>query len=291
MLRSYTLSNAPAGPQYRITVKREPLGLVSGFLHDSVAIGDLLEVAAPQGTFYLPTESRKPVVLLSGGVGITPMLSMVEAIAQEAAPREVWFIHGSRREDLQPLRRYLRNLSQAHAHVRVHTHHSEPGADERPGDEYDAVGQVDLTFLRTHLPHRDFDFYLCGPASFMETLYDGLRDWGVADDAIHYEYFGAGKTLQTQERIETPAEIFWNIALTRSGRHLNWTGEHPSLLALMEAHQIDMPYSCRVGTCLSCSTECLSGQISYDPVPLAEPFDGDILLCCARPQSDLVLNC
>lgn len=301
VLRSYTLSAAPGHPYYRITVKREGSatqpGLVSGFLHGRVQVGDTLSVAAPQGDFFLPATSRRAVVLVSGGVGITPMLSMVEAITSEPNPREVWFLHSSINEDVQPMRRYLQNLSLVHPNVRVHIHHSRPAHWETPGQEYNAIGQLDLAFLQKYLPANDANFYLCGPAAFMESLYDGLWTWGVADEYIFYEYFGAGKSL----RPSTGANSFSSlptpfrrptaqIDLARSGRSLYWQDGDVSLLALLEANGVYLPNSCRQGTCMTCSTSLVSGQVRYEPIPMAEPFDGDILVCCAQPESDLVLD-
>ncbi len=296
VLRSYTLSSAPHQPFYRITVKREGAvaqpGLVSGFLHDSVQVDDTLWVSAPQGDFFLPTASRRPIVLLSGGVGITPMLSMLAAIASEPNPRQVWFLHGSVNEDVQPMRRYLQNLADIHAHIEAHIHHSQPADWETLGKEYDVLGQLDVAFLQHYLPSHEADFYLCGPAGFMETLYNGLRSWGVADEAIFYEYFGTGKSLRPavlRQPTDSIADAF-TIMLKQSGRSLPWNSSHKNLLSLLEANAISVPSSCRQGTCTTCSTGLVSGRISYEPEPLAEPFDGDILVCCARPESDLVLD-
>ncbi len=290
LLRSYTLSEAPGHPHYRITVKREGTGLVSGFLHDMVKVGDVVFAAQPQGDFYLPLASRRPVVLLSAGVGITPMLSMVEAIAQEPAPREVWFLHGSRNERGQAMRQYLRNLALAHPKIQVHFHHSQPDAWETAGQEYDAVGRLDVAFLQRQLPSPDADFYLCGPPAFIETLYEGLRTWGIADERLFYEYFGAGKSLRPPTGTALFSATAYTVGLARSGRRLAWTGAEASLLDLLEAHAVYPPSSCRQGTCLTCSTGLVSGEIGYEPEPLAEPFDGDILVCCAQPHSDLILD-
>ncbi|GAB3219938.1 2Fe-2S iron-sulfur cluster-binding protein [Spirosoma arcticum] len=296
VLRSYTLSAAPGQSFYRITIKREGSvtepGLVSGFLHDQVEVGDILSVAAPKGNFILSAVSRRPVVLLSGGVGITPMLSMIETIAQEPNPRFVWFLHSSLNEQVQPMGQRLRKLALVHPHIRMHIHHSQPTPWETPGQEYDAIGQLDLAFLRSYLLDHDADFYLCGPAGFMEALYDGLRTWGVPDEHIFYEYFGEGKSLSPSPRADFSNSLAttFRVELARSGQVLRWQNSTDSLLDLLEANAIYLPNNCRQGTCMTCSTGLVSGQVRYKPEPLAEPFEGDILVCCARPESDLVLD-
>lgn len=302
--RPYTLSSAPHQPYYRITVKREtpisPSGGMSAYLHDQVGVGDTLQISAPMGDFIWSAPETKPVVLLSGGVGITPMLSIVEAILAADSQQEIWFLHGSIDADVQPMHGYLRQLSARRANVRVHLHHSEPTADEVLGEHYDTLGRIDLAFLKRQLPHAHFTYYLCGPPAFMDDLRTGLQAWGVADEAIHVEYFSSGplqeKTPNGGLREKANGEAgqasnqAYRIELSRTGSRFNWDTTKSSLLEQLEAVGVYPPSSCRTGTCLSCSTDLLSGHIAYDPEPFAEPFEGQILLCCARPESDLVLD-
>jgi ferredoxin-NADP reductase len=300
IIRPYTLSSAPGQPYYRITVKREDghsqPGIVSGFLHDHVQQGDTLWISEPQGTFVLPEDSRRPVILISAGVGITPMLSMVETIAAEPDPRKVWIFHSSKNKRLRPMAEMLRTLADNHDHIRVYIHHSMPSDDEIAGDDYDAAGRIDLDFLKKHLPDHNADFYLCGPESFIQNISDGLLSWGVSKQQIAFEYFNRAandKQLSATENKDWKKEPELNdmrVSLTQSRRSLLWDHSYGSLLDLLEANEIFPPSSCRMGTCMSCSTGLLSGEISYEPEPLAEPFEGDILLCCARPQTDLQLD-
>lgn len=297
--RSYTLSTAPGQDHYRITVKREGTtshpGLASSFLHDHVQPGDTLWISEPGGGFTLPKESRRPVVLLSAGVGITPMLSMLETIAEEPDPRQVWFIHGSRNAGEQPMSAWLRLLARTHAHIRVSIHHSQASATEIPGNDYDAMGRIDLDFLQRHLTDLNADFYICGPASFVKTLSDGLKAWGMSDPQLFCTYFsgnentdlafGQSAPIFIEEDLDKP-----KISLKQSGRSFAWADGYGNLLNLLEKHDIYPPSSCREGACMSCSTPMISGAISYDPEPFGEPFEGEILLCCARPETDIELD-
>lgn len=294
--RPYTLSSAPGQHQYRITVKREE-GIVSSFLHDHVKPGDTLWISEPMGKFVLPKNSRKPVVLISAGVGITPMISMVEAIADEPDPRQVWLFHGSKNKQVRPMAELLKTLSDKHDNIRVHMHHSRPADDEIAGIDYDAIGRIELNFLKNHLPDYDADYYLCGPATFIETLSDGLRSLGISDEQIFSEYFGRVAIDKIPDNTDEndnfvkeqkPAEI--RISLMQSEQSFAWNNSYGSILDLLEANGIFPPSSCRLGTCMSCCTGLLAGAVSYQPEPLAEPFEGDILLCCAKPQTNLELD-
>lgn len=300
LTRPYTLSSAPGQSHYRITVKWEGghsrSGLASSFLHDHVHPGDTLWISEPQGTFVLPKTSRRPVVLISAGVGITPMLSMIETIALEHNPRTVWVFHGSKNKEVQPMGQRLKTLAGEHENIRVSIHHSQPSDSDVVGIDYDRIGRIDLDFLKRSLPDLDADFYLCGPSAFIQTLSDGLRFHGVPDSGIAYEYFGAvptnvlSKTIPelTSEKKQELSPI--RVSLANSNQTFLWSDSYGSILELLEANEIFPPSSCRLGTCMSCSTGLLSGTVTYEPEPLAEPFDGDILLCCARPQTDLQLD-
>jgi hypothetical protein len=298
VLRSYTLSAAPGQPYYRITVKREQReGLASTFLHDRVQPGDTVWISEPQGKFVLPADFRRPVVLLSAGVGITPMMSMLEAIAQETNPRQVWFFHGSRNSEVQPMSQEIRTLAREHSHIKVFIHHSQPTDREIIGEDYDTMGRIDLDFLKRHLPNKEADFYLCGPSSFVKILSDGLKSWCVMDSQLAYEYFSPVQSMaiSDQETEGISVEVSTNtstnrVSLIRSEQSFVWSETYGSILDLLESQGIFPPSSCRQGTCLSCSTSLLSGSVHYAPEPFAEPFDGDILLCCAQPQTDIELD-
>ncbi|OJV21784.1 MAG: hypothetical protein BGO21_24760 [Dyadobacter sp. 50-39] len=299
--RSYTLSGVPGQKLYRITVKREGTpdqpGIASSFLHDHVDIGDTIWISEPLGGFALQKDSRRPVVLLSAGVGITPMLGMLEAIAEEPDPRQVWFVHGSRNAGEQPMLAWLRSLARTQAHIRVSIHHSQPSPSEIIGVDYDALGRIDLDFLKQNSSPANSDFYICGPASFVKTLADGLRSLGIADSRLFCTYFSGNdnNVLPNQQTApifieEDLAGAVPTISLTQSGRSFSWADGYGNLLNLLEKHDIYPPSSCREGTCMSCSTRMISGTVIYDPEPFGDPFEGEILLCCARPETDITLD-
>jgi ferredoxin-NADP reductase len=301
ILRSYTLSGASGKDYYRITVKREGTlsqpGLASSFLHDDVQPGDTILISEPQGRFVLLKDSRRPVVLLSAGVGITPMVSMLETIAQESGPRNVWFFHGSRNAEHQPMGECLRKLAREHSNIQLFIHHSQPSETEQIGLEYDGIGRIDLDFIKQVLPGYDVDFYLCGPRSFVEILSAGLKSWGVQDSQIAFSYFTAVESNNLSDQNSDLISIepkqgfaIKKVTLTRSAKSFIWDETCGSLLDLLEKHDIFPPSSCREGTCMSCSTSMTSGTVSYEPEPFGEPFEGEILLCCARPETDIELD-
>lgn len=299
--RSYTLSDAPGHDYYRITVKRQGTrdqpGLASSFLHDHIDIGDTIWISEPLGGFALKAQERRPVVLLSAGVGITPMLSMLEAIAAEPDPRQVSFVHGSRNAGEQPMSARLRSLARMHAHIRVSIHHSQASATEIPGEDYDTIGRIDLDFLQWHLTDLDADFYICGPASFVRTLVNGLKSRGISDSQLFCAYFSGNENAVPAFQQSTPIFVEEDlniltrtVSLTQSGRSFAWADGYGNLLNLLEKHDIYPMSSCREGTCMSCSTRMISGTVTYDPEPFGDPFEGEILLCCARPETDIELD-
>ena len=195
VLRTYTLSDAPGGDGYRISVKREADGTVSRHLHDHVAPGSRLMTAAPRGSFTLAPGDR-PVVLLSAGVGITPMIAMLNQIAADGADRPVWFLHGARDGREHAFGAHVRKIAARFPKITAHVRYSRPGPNDRQGIDYDSTGHVDTDLLQSLLPFGDYDFYLCGPGPFMESVYRGLRALNVAEDRIHYEFFGPATVLK-----------------------------------------------------------------------------------------------
>lgn len=188
--RTYSLSSRPADNVYRITVKREPHGLVSRYLHDHVDVGHIIGARAPRGDFILAHEGSRPIVLVSAGVGLTPMVSMLHELVESAAGRTVWFVHGTRDGRHHPLANEVRRAADATAHLRVHVAYSRPRADDVEGYDYHSAGRVDATLLEELVPGRDADYYLCGPTGFMAAIRQQLEERDVAGDCIHAESFG-----------------------------------------------------------------------------------------------------
>ncbi|HWH19774.1 MAG TPA: MOSC and FAD-binding oxidoreductase domain-containing protein [Solirubrobacterales bacterium] len=296
-LRSYSLSSAPGAAAYRISVKRD--GVVSSYLHDHVAAGATLEVAAPRGTFAL-ADSPLPVVLISAGVGATPVLAMLAGLARAGCKAPVWWIHAchdAAEHAFGPeVDRLLTELPDPHRLVLYG--HGDPPAASANGT-FDGVGRLTPSRLAEVGLPTEADYYLCGPSAFMEDLNSGLASAGVAPDHLHSELFGSRQVLASgvvatdRPPPHQPAGDPGTgplVSFARSGLSVAWAPEHGSLLELAEACDVPADFGCRTGVCHSCKTGILSGRIDYSPEPLEEPEEGTVLLCCSRPTEPIALD-
>lgn len=297
LLRSYSLSDAPAEDHYRITVKQEENGEASRYLHQHARVGDLLEVSAPRGAFTL-APGDGPVVLLGAGVGITPLLAMLHTLAANATTRPVWWCYGARNAADHPFASESSRLLQRIPGSRRYVVYSRPADSEIPGDRFDARGHLDVEALRRLNVPRDSDFYLCGPASFLRDLKSGLANWGVPPGHVHTEVFGAGENVtpgitESPPRAhlpEGPAGRGPGISFVRSELSVRWDPRFKSLLELAEACDVPVRWSCRTGVCHTCEVALISGGVSYLPDPLELPATGNLLICCAQPVEDVVID-
>jgi ferredoxin-NADP reductase/MOSC domain-containing protein YiiM len=298
ILRSYSLSGPPNADRYRISVKAEPHGIASSYLNTQLRLGEVLDVSAPRGAFTLQAGDR-PTVLLSAGVGITPVLAMLHALAATATPRPVWWIHGARSSLDHPFAQEVRDLLAHLPQARSHVRYSRPDATDRLGVDFDAAGRLTVTVLEELGVPRDADFYLCGPAAFLEEFVAGLGGWGVARDRVHTEIFGSGKSStpgvkEAPRRLpHAPAGLPGTgprISFARAGLTVTWDPKFQSLLELAEACDVPVRWACRTGVCHSCECGLVSGSVTYDPEPLEPPAEGNLLICCARPWGDLVVD-
>jgi ferredoxin-NADP reductase/MOSC domain-containing protein YiiM/ferredoxin len=298
LLRSYSLSGAPSGERYRISVKRERHGAAGAYIDTRVQAGDILDVSAPRGSFTL-RQGERPVVLVSAGIGATPVLAMLHALAVEQTRREIWWIHGARNSSEHPfaaeVRELLKTLPGSHSHIR----YSAPKPTDRPTIDFDRVGRVGAHVFEEIGVRPDADFYICGPAAFMSGLVDGLAGWGVARDRLHTENFGSdpSKTpgiAAVPRRPPHPpgeaAEVGPLISFTRSNLAVHWGSAFHSLLELAEACDVPVRWSCRTGVCHNCETGLISGSVIYRPDPVEPPAEGNLLICCSQPQGDIALD-
>jgi ferredoxin-NADP reductase/MOSC domain-containing protein YiiM len=299
LLRSYSLSGEPAAERYRVSVKREPHGAASAYIDDNLQIGSTVEASAARGNFVL-RPGNDPVVLLSAGIGVTPVLAMLHALARTMREREVWWLYGARNRREHPFaeeaRALLAEMPRGHARI----FYSAPAADDRLASDVDAVGHLNADVLRALDVPRDADFYICGPAAFMRDLSAGLTAWGVASNRIHTEMFGSGRPMtpglvsepQRAPHMPSPASTAGPlVTFSRAGLEVRWgAGEYPSLLELAEACDIPVRWSCRTGVCHTCETGLVSGAVTYEPNPLDPPAEGNTLICCSRPHGDVVLD-
>ena len=299
--RTYTISNAPNGQYYRLSIKREaasnpevPPGLSSNYIHDHIQEGSKICGLTPRGQFILEESSIRPVVLLSAGVGITPMISMLEEIANEDATcgghRKVWFVHGAISSKEHAFNDHVRQITADWQSASVHIAYSNPADTDVLGRDYDSQGRISVDLLKSLLPFDDYDFYFCGPAAFMESIYKDLKKLNVPDHRIHYEFFGPGASLLKNEPGENPGLVgdlenqeAVTVRFEKSDKEVMWDPSQGTLLDLAEKQGLKPAYSCRSGVCATCSTRIIEGDVGYVDPPLAETEDGHALICCSYP--------
>jgi ferredoxin-NADP reductase/MOSC domain-containing protein YiiM len=299
VLRSYSMSGRPGKGMYRISVKRAA-GAGSRYLHDRVRAGDLLQVSAPRGSFTLAS-GDKPVVLLSAGIGATPVLAMLHSLADGAANsmREVWWCYGTRNGTEHPFATEVRNLVRNLPHSHVFVAYSEPEDSDQSGKDYDVSGRLTLSSLQ-HIPiPKEADFYLCGPPAFLADFTADLKSWGVPNSCIHSEVFGAESSMTPG--IASTAAISPHppagsvgagpkVSFTRSGLTVLWDSRCASLLEFAEACDIPVRWACRMGVCHTCESGLIDGRVSYAPEPLDRPAEGSVLICCSSPLTAIELD-
>jgi ferredoxin-NADP reductase/MOSC domain-containing protein YiiM len=298
LLRSYSLSGRPGADSYRVSVKREPHGAGSQFMHTQVRVGDTLEVAAPRGSFLL-RPGTAPVLLISAGVGATPVLAMLHALASDRSSRDIWWLHGARNRAEEPFadesRRLLGGLPSGHRYVC----YSRPAPDDAQGRDYQLAGRLSPCVLgELGLPHAA-DAYICGPTPFMAEVSAALVAMGIDGARIRTEIFGAAAAT-TPGIAPTPARpphpppgeppAGTAVAFARSGLTVHWDPGFASLLEFAEACDVPVRWSCRTGVCHTCETAVMSGAVDYAPDPVEAPAEGSVLICCSQPAGDLVLD-
>ncbi|MGI8712716.1 MAG: MOSC domain-containing protein [Solirubrobacteraceae bacterium] len=298
LIRTYSLSAIPGEDGYRISVKLEANGAGSRFLHEHVHEGDLIDTAAPRGDFLMRDQQR-PVALVSAGVGVTPVLAMLQSLVQAQSTRDVWWVHGARNgaeHAFGPeVDRLLSSLPDTHRLIT----YSRPAAGELPGATFDTTGRVDAAMVQAAEIPVDADYYLCGPGGFMQNLSAGLAARGVPPEQIAMEVFGAaaatapgvtdGHRRQPHQPAGAPADGP-AVTFSRSSLTVAWDPGYASLLELAEACDVPVSFGCRIGVCHSCETGILTGDVSYSTAPLEPPAEGRILVCCAQPRSELALE-
>jgi ferredoxin-NADP reductase/MOSC domain-containing protein YiiM len=292
LLRSYSLA-APADERgYRIGVKRENGGVGSAFLHDRVGEGDVLEVGAPRGDFTLDVDGAGPVVLLSAGVGVTPVLAMLGALARTGSERAVWWAHGARNGAGHAFASEASELLSRLPAARSHVRYSRPQPADRIGVDYDAAGRIDLDALLALGVPREAAFYLCGPSAFLRELTSALLAWGVEPARVHREVFGPEPREDAPDPHPPPGPPGKGpeVAFSRSALTIAWDDRYGSLLELAEACDVPADWSCRTGVCHRCESGLVDGAVDYGPEPLDDPAPGQVLLCCSRPRGPVTID-
>ncbi|TVO77821.1 2Fe-2S iron-sulfur cluster-binding protein [Sedimenticola selenatireducens] len=301
VIRCYSLSDNYHPDYYRVSIKRVPSpdnrpelspGVSSNYFHDHVEEGARLQIRAPSGHFHLIEEEALPVVLIGGGIGITPMLSILNTLLESGSQREIWLFYGVRNSSELVMQEHLRSLAKAHSRFHLHCCFSRPTVQEVEGVDYQHRGRVDISLLRATLKLQRYQFYICGPKPMMETLVPGLSELGVQSRDVYYESFGPA-TLVRQVRVKTKAsqsvDKDINITFSKSGKKITWDQNAESLLEFAEAQGIDVQSGCRAGSCGSCQTAIESGEVEYSQQADADVESGNCLLCITRPKNNLTL--
>jgi ferredoxin-NADP reductase/MOSC domain-containing protein YiiM len=299
LFRSYSLSGPISTERYRISVKLEPNGAAGTYLHQRVNAGDIIDVSSPRGSFVLQP-GEQPVVLLSAGIGATPVLAMLQALAAERSTRQVLWLHAARDRQHHPFPVEVRRLMRALPHGRSFVCYSKPGAGDRMGEDFDAPGRLSRSvFDEVGIPG-EADVYLCGPDRFMADMKEALAAFGVAPRRIFAEIFNGGEarnpgivgaTARAPHLPEDDANTGPLVSFARSGIAVHWNAaRYLSILELAEACDVPVRWACRTGVCHNCESGLVSGAITYDPEPLDKPADGNLLICCSRPDGDVVVD-
>ncbi|MFZ2327970.1 MAG: 2Fe-2S iron-sulfur cluster-binding protein [Rhodoferax sp.] len=308
VIRCYSLSDAPQSDRYRISVKRAPspagssvpAGVSSNYFHDHVEVGSQLQVRAPTGHFHIDL-SDAPVVLIGGGIGITPMLSMLNWCLREQPGREVWLFYGVRNRSELVMQTQLKDLAAQHPNFQLHLCMSDPHADDlklhRSGPMHHHNSRVHVALLRRLLPLKPYHYYICGPTPMLQSLVPALEDWGVPDDRIHFEAFGpasiprkrAARATQVAAKGDEKAKAVL-VTFARSGKQETWKPGMGSLLEFAESHGLAVSSGCRAGGCGSCQTSIRAGEVAYTQAPDFDPEPGSCLLCVCTPKTAVTLE-
>ena len=296
--RSYSLSGAPGAAAYRLSVKLETHGVVSHFIHTGLRVGSTLELAAPRGRFILAT-GDDPVLLVSAGIGATPVLAMLHALVAARSQREVWWLHGARNSREHPFAAEAAALLAQLPHARVEICYSAPLPDDVPGRDYQHASRLTGDLLAALPIRQDSRAYICGPASFMDDVRAALVGQGLDPAHVLTEVFGAGPAITPGiaagpvvpvHQPTGPPGAGPDVTFARSGLTVPWRDDVASLLELAEACDVPTRWSCRTGICHTCEAGLVAGTVSYDPPLIDPPADGNVLVCCARPLEEVVVD-
>lgn len=299
IFRSYSLSGPLSTERYRISVKIEPDGAAGTYLRDHVRAGDSLDVSSPRGSFILQP-GPQPVVLLSAGIGATPVLAMLHALAAARSTRQIWWLHSARDRQHHPFAAEVRRLLSTLSRARSFVCYSRPDATDKVGEDFNAFCRLSRAALdQVGLP-RDADAYLCGPSRFMADMREALAGVGIPPERLHAEIFHGSESItpgvvaaatRPPHRPVHEAESGPLVSFARSGIATRWDASaYQSILELAEACDVPVRWACRTGVCHTCESGLVSGTVAYDPQPLDQPAEGDLLVCCSRPTGDVVID-
>ncbi len=305
VVRCYSLSDSPqkADSHYRVSIKHAlpppkapdaPPGQSSSFFHETLREGDIVDTRAPGGNFYMDQTQHTPVVLIGGGVGITPVLSMLNSIVDSNSQREAWFFYGVRHGEEHVMREHLANIDKNHENAHIKVCYSDPreGIDQE-GEDYAFAERVSVELFKRVLPSNNFDFYICGPPPMMDSLVKDLGDWGVPEKHIHFEAFGPASVKKKPAPVDAAAAgsgTTFSVNFSKSGKTGEWSPDKGSLLDFAEEQGVAIDFGCRAGSCGTCTTAIRSGEVDYADPPSAPLESGSCLPCIGTPKSAIVID-
>ncbi len=299
VVRCYTLSDRPREEFFRVSVKHcpapasepsAPPGAGSTILHQHVAVGDVVQAAAPRGDFFLQPVSEEPVVLVGAGIGVTPLISMLAAQFHAGLRREVYLLLGMRNSDEHPFKEPLAELAAARDELHQFVAYSAPLPTDEPMRDFQHYGRIDLSYVKQVLPSRDFQFFLCGPPAMMHAMVPGLLDWGVADDQIHFEAFGPASVNRDGVTTAAKAAVGAEVRFARSKKAGPWSEQDATILELAERLGVPMEAGCRVGNCGACATRVVAGDTVNIKEAGAPCPQGECLACISVPAGPVELD-
>ncbi len=304
IVRCYSLSDAPSAERFRVTVRalgppnenpNAPPGIASNYLNQHMSIGDRVDVKTPAGSFYLDLNDRRPVVLLAGGIGITPIMSMINTMVLHKIKREVLLLYGVQNSEHHPFKNQLAKISASCPHINIVTCYSNPLATDKDDADFKVSGRMSIDLIRKLVPSNQVPFYMCGPPTFMHDMFAALRDWGVPESLINFEAFGPASVRKTKTTNKTAtngnAGPEFGVTFGKSAVDIRWRSESQSILDLAEQSGVNIQSGCRAGNCGTCQTRLVSGQVCYiNDAAHAECEPGHVLTCVARPTSDVIVD-
>ena len=298
--RCYSISSVPNSKYYRVTIKLVPDGLVSSYFHNQVEPGAILDLLSPQGVFYIEPTTQKPLVLIAGGVGITPLISMMGSMDEARSNAEVILFYAVRDKNSQILKNSLKNLAYKNTKIRVYVAYSHLSAEDKIDPNSEFSGRLTVDHIRSVLPSSNYDFYICGPPPMMKSMIDGLQSWEVPKDNIYTEAFGtsslASKSTVASANKEDPTkasekeETQFSVSFSKSNIKQKWECSYDSLLSFAEEAGVAIDSGCRVGNCGTCETAIISGSVRYQVASGYQCEEGRCLPCICTPEGELELD-
>jgi ferredoxin-NADP reductase len=301
VIRCYSLSQgAHIRDSYRVSIKKQgappkapegtPPGLSSNFFHEGIEEGAIVEAMAPAGEFYLDEESGRPVVLIGGGVGLTPVLSMLDTLVASGSNREIWFFYGARHQKEHAMFEHMKQVDRDNPNVHMEVCYSGPTDECVAGEHYKHKGYVAVELMKSLLPSNNFEFYICGPPPMMETIVNDLEAWGVPEEDINFEAFGPATVKKSHDAPALADGTTFTVEFSRSNKTVEWKPADGTLLELGEDNGIKINCGCRAGNCGACLTAVKGGDVEYLHKPGKKPEAGSCLVCIARPNGPVVLD-